>query len=164
MNGSSTTTGSATVTEEALSSPRLLSASISSLGSFRNGTPQLSKLYRQASTLFLTRRLSEALATIEPAITTNSSSEAIDGDPENAELAPVATASRSTRIKIWNLYLTILNAIIELGPEDGKNAIGTKEWRAIVSKVRDGDVWEDIVREGYGGVEGDVDSDVVINL
>jgi hypothetical protein len=110
----------------------------------------------------LTRRLPEALATIEPAITAPSF-RARNEETESAELAPVATASRSTRIKIWNLYLTILNAIIELGPEDGKNAIGSKEWRSIVSKVRDGTVWEDIVRDGYG-VEGDVDSDVVINL
>lgn len=33
-----------------------------------------------------------------------------------------------------------------------------------MSKVRDGDVWEEVVKNGYGGVEGDVDSDVVINL
>jgi len=163
MNGSTTTTASATFTEEALPSSRLLSSSISSLSSSRHGTIQLPKIYRQASTLFLTRRLPEALATIEPAIIAPSPSEPVDEETESAELAPVATASRSTRIKIWNLYLTILNAIIELGP-DGKNAIGSKEWRSIVSKVRDGTVWEDIVRDGYGGVEGDVDSDVVINL
>lgn len=164
MNGFTTTTASATFTEEALPSSRLLSSSISSLSSSRHGTIQLPKIYRQASTLFLTRRLPEALATIEPAIIAPSPSEPVDEETESAELAPVATASRSTRIKIWNLYLTILNAIIELGPDDGKNAIGSKEWRSIVSKVRDGTVWEDIVRDGYGGVEGDVDSDVVINL
>lgn len=145
-------------------SSRLLSSSISSLSSSRNGAPQVSKIYRQASTLFLTRRLSDALATIEPAITAETPSEPIDGDSETAEPAPVASASRSTRIKIWNLYLTILNAIIELGPEEGKNAIGNKEWRAIVAKVRDGTVWEEVVQQGYGGVEGDVDADVVINL
>lgn len=33
-----------------------------------------------------------------------------------------------------------------------------------MSKVRDGDVWEEVVSNGYGGVEGNVDSDVVINL
>ena len=169
MNGSAATTTSATLTEEAMPTSRLLTSSISSLSSSRHGAPQLSKIYRQASTLFLTRRLPEALATIEPVITAEPSAEPVDGDPEAAELAPVelapvATASRSTRIKIWNLYLTILNAIIELGPEEGKNTIGSKEWRSIVSKVRDGTVWEQIVREGYGGVEGDVDSDVVINL
>lgn len=164
MNGSTTTMASATMTEEALPSSRLLSSSISSLSSSRHGTPHLSKIYRQASTLFLTRRLPEALATIEPVITAPPPSEPVDGDTESAELAPVATASRSTRIKIWNLYLTILNAVVELGPEDGKNAIGSREWRSIVSKVRDGTIWEDIVRDGYGGVEGDVDSDVVINL
>ncbi|KAI9877115.1 MAG: hypothetical protein M1830_004739 [Pleopsidium flavum] len=164
MNGSTTTTTSAALTEESLPSSRLLSSSITSLSSSRNGAPHLSKIYRQASTLFLTRRLSEAFATIESVITADPHSEPVNGDSQTPELALVASASRSTRIKIWNLYLTILNAIIELGPDEGKNAIGSKEWRSVVSKVRDGAVWEDVVRDGYGGVEGDVDADVVINL
>lgn len=60
--------------------------------------------------------------------------------------------------------MTILNAIVELDPEEGKQAFGAKEWRGLCAKVRDGEVWEEVVRDGYGGVEGDVDSDVVINL
>lgn len=62
------------------------------------------------------------------------------------------------------MYLTILNAILELDPEEGKQAFGTQEWRALVAKVREGEIWEDVVTNGYGGIEGDVDSDVVINL
>ena len=65
---------------------------------------------------------------------------------------------------MWSLYLTILNAVVELEPDEGKHAFGTQEWRALVSKVREGEVWEEVVTNGYGGVEGDVDSDVVINL
>ena len=65
---------------------------------------------------------------------------------------------------MWSLYLTILNAIVELGPEDGKAAFGTMEWRELVRKVREGGFWEEVVREGYRGVEGNVDADVVINL
>lgn len=60
--------------------------------------------------------------------------------------------------------MTILNAIVELGPEDGKAAFGTMEWRELVRKVREGGFWEEVVREGYRGVEGNVDADVVINL
>lgn len=78
--------------------------------------------------------------------------------------APIASASRSTRIKVWSLYLTLLNAIVDLGPDDGKNAFGSKEWRAMVAKVRDGTVWDDVVQKGYRGSEGNVDADVVINL
>jgi hypothetical protein len=80
------------------------------------------------------------------------------------EPAPVARASRNTRIKVWSLYLTILNAIIELDPDEGKEAFGTQEWRAICSQVREGQVWAEVVNNGYHGSEGDVDSDVVINL
>lgn len=81
-----------------------------------------------------------------------------------AEPTPVAKASRNTRVKVWSLYLTTLNAIVEMDPEEGKASFGTKEWRAICSKVRDGEIWEEVVRNGYHGIEGDVDSDVVINL
>jgi len=34
----------------------------------------------------------------------------------------------------------------------------------LVSKCRDGSVWDEVVRDGYAGVEGDVDPDVVVNL
>ncbi|KAF4978458.1 hypothetical protein FDECE_18212, partial [Fusarium decemcellulare] len=137
----------------------ILSASISSLSSSTASRhpSQISKTYRQASTLFLTRRLPEALTTLLPLITPPEPVD--DGEP-----APVARASRTTRIKVWSLYLTILNAIIELEPEEGKDAFGNQEWRALCNKVRDGEIWDEVVKNGYHGVEGDVDSDVVINL
>ncbi len=49
-------------------------------------------------------------------------------------------------------------------PTRGKDAFGTQEWRAICARVRDGVVWEEVVQNGYHGFEGNVDSDVVINL
>lgn len=171
----------------------LLSSSISSLGaasSPRNGRHHhagnsMSKIYRQASTLFLTRRLPEALSTILPlitplhaededtdaadtssviTITANGTGGANGAVAVVAEPAPLASASRNTRVKVWSLYLTILNAILELEPDEGKDAFGTQEWRAIGTKVRDGDIWEEVVRNGYHGQEGEVDADVVINL
>lgn len=160
-NGSIATTLSPT--RETLSSSQLLSSSISSLNSStRQASSQISKIYRQSSTLFLTRRLPESLSTILPVITPP----APDDTNPNAELepAPISRASRTTRIKVWSLYLTILNAVVELDPDEGKQAFGSKEWRGLVSKVRDGDVWEEVVKNGYGGEEGSVDSDVVINL
>lgn len=62
------------------------------------------------------------------------------------------------------MYLTVLNAILELNSDEGKETFGTQEWRALCAKVRDGEVWEEVIRNGYHGVEGDVDADVVINL
>ncbi|KAB5570169.1 peroxin 26 [Coniochaeta sp. 2T2.1] len=155
---------SPTLADSISSSSHIMSASMSSLSSSissaRNSSSHISKSYRQASTLFLTRRLPEALSTILPLITQPTSE---DNGP-STEPAPVAKASRTTRIKVWSLYLTILNAIVELDPDEGKDAFGTQEWRQLVSKVREGEVWEEVVRDGYHGVEGDVDSDVVINL
>jgi hypothetical protein len=161
-NGSIATT--LAPTRETLSSSQLLSSSISSLNSSstRQASSQISKIYRQASTLFLTRRLPESLSTILPVITPPTADDTnLDASPEPA---PISRASRTTRIKVWSLYLTILNAVVELDPDEGKQAFGSKEWRGLVNKVRDGVVWEEVVKNGYGGVEGDVDSDVVINL
>ena len=114
--------------------------------------------------MFLTRRLPEALSTVLPLITPPSQPDDATDSTSNTEPAPVARASRSTRIKVWSLYLTILNAILELGPDEGKDAFGVHEWRALCAKVKEGEVWEEVVQFGYHGVEGDVDSDVVINL
>ncbi|TLS29863.1 hypothetical protein PpBr36_03546 [Pyricularia pennisetigena] len=136
-------------------------SSLTSSNSSRRQSSNVSKTYRQASTLFLTRRLPEALSTVLPLVTPPG-----QGTSENvlSEPAPVAKASRNTRVKVWSLYLTTLNAIVEMDPAEGKASFGTKEWRAICSKVRDGEIWEEVVRNGYHGIEGDVDSDVVINL
>ncbi|KAI2471426.1 hypothetical protein F4781DRAFT_111186 [Annulohypoxylon bovei var. microspora] len=162
FDGSYTATLSPTASENFGS--HVLSNSISSLASTTSSRPSasnISKAYRQASQLFLTRRLPEALSTVLPLISPSSENADVNGlnDP-----APVVRASRSTRIKVWSLYLTILNAILELDPDEGKEAFGTQEWRSLCKKVRDGDVWEEVVQFGYHGVEGEVDSDVVINL
>ncbi|KAK3391950.1 hypothetical protein B0T20DRAFT_384333 [Sordaria brevicollis] len=146
-----------------------LSSLSSSVGSVRHSSSSnISKTYRQASTLFLTRRLPEALSTVLPLITPSPSESATPGDVASGaaafDPAPVAKASRSTRIKVWSLYLTILNAILDLNSDEGKDAFGTQEWRALCHKVREGEVWEEVVRNGYHGSEGDVDADVVINL
>ncbi|KAJ9296504.1 hypothetical protein DTO271G3_5202 [Paecilomyces variotii] len=131
--------------------------------------PSTSKLcsqtYKKASQLFLTRRLQEALTALEPIVTAPSKDEHYtNGDNAASSLAPIATASSNLRIKVWNLYITLLSAIVELGPEEGKSTFGQKEWKALVSKVRDGEVWEYIVQTGYRGREGSVDAEVVYNL
>jgi hypothetical protein len=161
FNGSYTATLSTGTTNDF--SNHLLSSSISSLSSSaasRHSSTSTSKTYRQASTLFLTRRLPEALSTILPVVTPPVQ----DNTDSPSDPAPIATASRGTRVKVWSLYLTILNAIVELEPEEGKDAFGGQEWRALCTKVRDGDIWEEVVQNGYHGSEGSLDSDIVINL
>ncbi|KAJ4369423.1 hypothetical protein N0V86_009255 [Didymella sp. IMI 355093] len=115
----------------------------------------MAKAYRQAAQLFLTRRLPEALSTIEPIISAPAVSapvsEAAGEDARDSVVhgyAPVATASRGTRIKVWSFYLTFLNSVVELGAEEGKHAFGSARWKALVSKCRDGSVWDDVVRDG----------------
>ncbi|TKA74711.1 hypothetical protein B0A49_02410 [Cryomyces minteri] len=159
--------GTATMTYE-----DLMSSSIGSLPSTRTQSSQIAKTYRQAAQLFLTRRLPEALSTIEPVVVPpqpsadqlNGHQHSEDNGEDTPPSAPIAAASRGTRVKVWSFYLTLLNAIVELGPEEGKHQFGSSKWRGLVAKARDGSVWEDVVRDGYAGVEGDVDADVVVNL
>ncbi|KAF2187248.1 hypothetical protein K469DRAFT_704923 [Zopfia rhizophila CBS 207.26] len=150
--------------DNVLSDSRMLS-SVPSLSSSRYQSSQIAKAYRQAAQLFLTRRLPEALSTIEPIITPPDPDH-VNGS-HNGDLsafAPVASASRGTRVKVWSFYLTFLNSVVELGAEEGKHAFGSTRWKALVSKCRDGSIWEDVVRDGYAGIEGDLDAEVVINL
>lgn len=144
---------------------RDLRGSVSSLSSSRQHSQHIAKAYRQAAQLFLTRRLPEALSTIEPIITQPDQDDvngASDGDL--GSYAPIAAASRGTRVKVWSFYLTFLNAVVELGAEEGKLAFGSARWKQLVSKCRDGSVWDEVARDGYAGVEGDVDAEVVVNL
>ncbi|KAL1854321.1 hypothetical protein Daus18300_011507 [Diaporthe australafricana] len=166
-NGSYTATLSPASTDGfAAQSLRSSISSLTSPASARHAASYVSKTYRQSSTLFLTRRLPEALSTITPLITVTPPSPPPPPGITNGttEPAPVARASRNTRIKVWTLYIAILNAIVALDPDEGKEALGTQEYRSLCAKVRDGDVWEEVVQNGYHGVEADVDSDVVINL
>ena len=146
-----------------------LSSSISSLSSQRAQSSWIAKTYRHAAQLFLTRRLAEALGAIEPVVYPEEEEGSKEGaNSEEArdivQPAPVAACSRGTRVKVWSFYLTLLNAIIDLGPEDGKLAFGSTRWRSLAAKVRDGTIWDEVVRYGYGGTEGDLDGEVVANL
>ncbi|KAL8941847.1 MAG: hypothetical protein Q9211_001655 [Gyalolechia sp. 1 TL-2023] len=164
---------SVTSTDTIIASP--IGHSIQSLGSsYRTLSPprpprqkysQISKVYKQASASFLTRDFAEAFATLQTIITPPEHSEddfRAEALPEQE--APIATASRGLRIRVWSLYLTLLNAIIELGPEEGKAATGSRKWREIAAKARDGSIWDEVAQIGYGGIEGNMDADVVANL
>ena len=144
-----------------------MDASLGSISSPRRSkaASENSKTFKHARDLFLQRRLSEAFSTLEPLITERRSEEKPEeGQEETHMLAPIASASRGSRVKVWSLYITLLNAIADLGPEEGKDAFGSREWKRIAAKAQDGTVWEDVVNIGYGGFEGNVDIDVVINL
>ncbi len=146
---------------DSLSSSRDLSSSISSLNqSSKRTSSEISKIYKHASQLFLTRRLLESYEALQPAITPPSQTRPDD----SPSLASIATATTSQRIKIWSLYVTLLNSIVELGDAEGKQTFGSKEYRELVRRVQNGDIWEQVVRDGYHGREGSVDAEVIYNL
>lgn len=126
---------------------------------------ETSKIYKEASALYLTRRLAEALSTIQPLVSEiKPAAEAIEENSQHPQSSPIAYASQKYRVKVWCFYLTLLNAIAELDPEEGREIFGVKEWKSIVAKSRDGSIWDEVVSLGYGGVEGAVDVEVVNNL
>lgn len=127
-------------------------------------TKLCSKTYKKASQLYLTRRLPESLATLQPIIATSQPQDSHYTNGDHSTVAPIATAAGTWRIKVWNLYITLLSAIVDLGAEEGKNQFGQKEWKAIATQVREGGIWETVVQTGYQGREGSVDAEVVYNL
>lgn len=146
-----------------------LSSSITSLHRSKKSTSEISKTYKHASQLYLTRRLVECYDTLQPVIRPPPKEEKENGHVSQSEdeftpRAPIASASTSQRIKIWSLYATLLNTIIDLGDEEGKRDFGSTIYRDIVRSVQLGDVWEQIVKDGYMGREDSVDAEVVYNL
>ncbi|KAF9892429.1 hypothetical protein FE257_001537 [Aspergillus nanangensis] len=137
-----------------------LSSSTSSL----SPSKLCSKTYKKASQLYLTRRLQESLTALEPVITGNQPHHEHYANGGDSSAPPIAIAPPTWRIKVWNLYITLLSSIVDLGPEEGKKLFGQKEWKAISSQVRDGAIWETVVQTGYQGREGSVDAEVVYNL
>lgn len=135
-----------------------LSSSLSSLSRPRSTASLTVKAYKQATQLYLTKRFKEALETIEPIVTPQPIS------PTEIRPAPVTQSNKGTRTKVWVFYLSLLNAIIDLGAEEGKTSFGSSKWRQILAKAQEGNVWEEVVQHGYGGNEGEVDPDVVLNL
>ncbi|KAJ9491638.1 hypothetical protein VN97_g1595 [Penicillium thymicola] len=139
-------------------------SSLSHAASSASPTKLCSKTYKKASQLYLTRRLPEALTNLQPIITPSTSQDQHTNGEHSTPVAPIATAAGTWRIKVWNLYITLLSAIVDLGAEEGKRQFGQKEWKAIASQVREGAIWETVVEVGYQGHEGSVDAEVVYNL
>lgn len=160
-----------TITYQDALDSQYLSSSMSSLSRSRSTNSLIVRTYKQATQLYLTKRFKEALETLEPIITAPQSSDVPAHDDATTEggeytggAAPVAQSSKGTRTKVWVFYLSLLHAIIDLDAEQGKNLFGSAKWRQLAAKAREGSVWDEIVRLGYGGNEGDVDPDVVVNL
>lgn len=145
------------------SGSQYLSSSQSSLHGSKKASSEISKTYKHASQLYLTRRLAEAYealqSVIKPLVQQNGHDEA-----DGPVLAPIATASASQRIKTWSLFAALLNAAIDLGSDEGAREFGQKQYREILKLVQNGDVWEQVVQNGYRGREDSVDAEVVYNL
>lgn len=164
MTMSATTTS---LTESTPQSPLIDSASL--IFSSKPGV-RVTRAYKSANQLFLTRRIREALEILLPLVVPSTDLEATfplveeDANSHHNSLAPVSGVSKTARVRVWSLYISILNEVVEMGPDFGKETFGAARWKYLVALARTGSIWEDIVRNGYGGSEGNVDPDVVANL
>ena len=152
------------VEPESQSSSQYLSSSHSSLNHSKKASSEISKTYKHASQLYLTRRLAEAYEAVQPVIKPSLQVNGHQSEDEATPLAPIATATTSQRIKTWSLYAALLNAILDLGSEEGKQEFGQKLYRDIVRLVQTSEVWDQVVQDGYRGRESSVDAEVVYNL
>lgn len=165
-------TSTSTLTESNPTSRQI--SSVSSLSASQSAQPSsIARIYRQASQLFVTRRIKEALETLEPVIQRSElprddlngeSYEQSESRIQEQQAALIASASRGARVKIWSLYISIVNEVVEMGPDAGKQTFGASRWKHFVTMARDGSLWTEIVDVGYTGAEGDVDAEVVANL
>ncbi|KXT00122.1 hypothetical protein AC578_3275 [Pseudocercospora eumusae] len=180
----STDTRTTTLTHQDTLHSQYLSSSISSLSRSRSTNSIIVRTYKQATQLYLTKRFKEALDALEPIVSPQQSPDAnaaadaagpaatatagavapVHAESSAGQAAPVAQSSKPTRTKVWVFYLSLLHAIIDLGPEQGKLQFGSAKWRQLAAKAREGSIWDDIIRYGYAGNEGEVDPDVVVNL
>jgi hypothetical protein len=149
---------------ESSSNSTYLSSSQSSLNHSKKASSEITKTYKYASQLFLTRRLAEAYDALQPVIKPAEQTNGHHSDTDGPVLALIARASTSQRIKIWSLYATLLDAIVDLGLEQGKHELGQKRYRDIVRLVQSSEVWEHVIQAGYQGREASVDAEVVYNL
>ncbi|ETN43162.1 uncharacterized protein HMPREF1541_02320 [Cyphellophora europaea CBS 101466] len=149
---------------ESQSDSQYLSSSQSSLSTTKKASSEISKTYKHASQLYLTRRLAEAYDALQPVIKPPQPSARTRHEDDGPVPAPIATASTSQRIKTWSLYAALLNATIDLGSEAGSQEFGQKQYRNILKLVQNGDVWEEVVQDGYRGREASVDAEVVYNI
>lgn len=161
---SRTTTLTESSNPDTSSDSAYLSSSLSSLSRSRSANNLIVRTYKQATQLYLTRRFREAWDVLETIVNAGADQDD-DAQGQGHGIAPVAQSSRGTRTKVWVFYLSLIHAVVELGAEDGAKEFGDSgAWRAVARKAREGSVWEEIVQRGYGGQEGEVDAEVVVNL
>ena len=140
---------------------------IMSLPKIRKRVLPLVESFKEAQELFFTRRLVQAMDVIEHVVAPTTAAQTEDHSlrgNESISLPLVVNAERKERIRVLNLYIMILNAIIELGPEIGKRQFGSARWKALIAKVQNGTVWDEIVKIAYNGSEGSIDPEIVTNL
>lgn len=117
----------------------------------------VAKIVRETTNLYLTRSLREANQLFESLLIPE---ELIDALPTTS----IAKASPKDRLKAWRLYIALLDAIVDLGSEEGRRQFGHSEWDSILGKVKTTALWSDIVHTGYCGIEGSVEDVLVVEL
>ena len=139
-----------------------LQKSITALSSslYSNQNSSISKIYKRASTLFLTRQLKEAHSLLTSLID-GAADASSNGFTTNIALID---ATRNQRVKIWCLYLSLIDELLKVGPVQGATFVGLKNWSSLKESVTDSTVWDYVTKQGYQGRQASVDEEVIASL
>ncbi|OLL23261.1 hypothetical protein NEOLI_000851 [Neolecta irregularis DAH-3] len=102
----------------------------------------VSRAYSTSSQQFLTKQLPQSFLTIRPYLSSSS-------------------ASYSWKVKIWKLYITILDTAAKASQEEGKKVWGRGEWSRVMRLAKYNAVWDEC-EQAFG--QNDMDLDVVTAL
>jgi len=102
----------------------------------------VSRAYSTSSQQFLTKQLPQAFLTIRPYLSSSS-------------------VSYSWKVKIWKLYITILDTAAKASQEEGKKVWGRGEWLRVMRLAKYNAVWDEC-EHAFG--QNDMDLDVVTAL
>lgn len=126
----------------------------------------LSKKYRKARNLFLTQQFAEAFSeiglTLEPGEWFEG--DVHDGEGKSLSRVPILFAKKSVRVKIWSLYLTLLNTFRKAGNDQAGVWVGARRWKGLYASLCDGSIWQNVLHVGYADNEHAMDHEITVAL
>ena len=138
---------------------------MSSPASIEHGM-QLLTTYKRARDFYLVQQFGEAFDEISSLLNDNNVFVAdLDNGPGSARTqAPVFHANMGLKVKIWSLYLTLLNTLRDVGGQKASAYVGAQRWQRLSESLHNGSIWQHVVDVGFAGDEQVMDIDIVIAL
>jgi len=99
-------------------------------------------VYKRSSEYFLTKHFPEAAAAIAPLL---------------------KSQERKWQQRAWGLYIVTLDHGLKLSDQQGKRIWGQEVWEGHVMRVREGRIWDELLR-AVDGDRSEIETDVLIAM